>query len=418
MLRSYDHRKPNVISKAKKTRESPVDEPHRLPLEACNLPLWRVGRATSAAPTYFSPYHIGKDLHRDGGAGGANNPVKHAYNEVRQMHSQHYPRLIISIGTGVQREREYGRKSGIVAFLSDPSGVLSDFENDYKQSILDAEKQHEEFSRTIEQENLLSIKNKNAGLADRGKHIRRDERAPKVEKGDKLQKSGKAEPIAYVRFNVPVEEEFGEADLTSVKLGDWKGAEGTETRAIMEAAVNKYLESQQDKLDRCARILVNVRHERQKTVRWESFALHMAYHCPESCQELEFDSRRKLRKHLERDHGFVWQVPCKDRRRQSVAEPSGWSCFRDECGETQVSVFDSIDDFKAHMRRDHGIEKPRVVNQEDLEKILDRGRKVKQPRTMSPHTTFNSRKQSMLLNRQSSLMHRISTRRTNSTIMR
>jgi len=196
----------------------------------------------------------------------------------------------------------------------------------------------------------------------------------------------RTELITYVRFNVPV----GTGDLTSVKLGDWHGPNGGDTKAIMNDAVNQYLTTQQDQLDKCAEILVDVRHERQQTVRWESFALHMAYVCPEKCQELELESRLKLREHLIRDHGFVWQVPCKDRGGETVKE---WSCFWDECGEKKVSVFDTEDHFREHLKQEHKNNHPKLVTHKQFEETLNKGRKVKQPLTMSPSATFTSRAQ-------------------------
>lgn len=382
-----------------------MEDNHHKPLDACNLSLWKVGRATGAASTYFSPYRIGKDIYRDAGTRGANNPVKFAYKEVRQMHSRHYPKLIISIGTGKQRERTYEQKRGIVAFLVDPTGVLSDLENDFKQSM-NAEEQHEEFQEVIERDNT-AIKHKSTEAIRKAKQ---NDDAELNTKSNKTLKSEQAELITYVRFNVPLSHHEDGSDLSQVKLGDWHGENGWKTKQIMDSAVDRYLESEQDKLDRCADILVNTRHERQTTVRWESFALHIAYGCPLTCQELELESRVGLREHLIRDHGYVWQVPCVDHRGQNIKP---WSCFWDECGEEVVSVFDSKEEFTEHLKHKHKKERPIIVDHEKLERLLDKGRKLKQPQSVSPTNTFRSQRQSGLSHRQTGFSQLLPSRRTN-----
>jgi hypothetical protein len=72
--------------------------------------IWKVGRATSAAPTYFKPMKIGEDFFSDGGV-LYNNPAEVAYDEVlykegyyarralREQLSEPI-RLVLSIGTG------------------------------------------------------------------------------------------------------------------------------------------------------------------------------------------------------------------------------------------------------------------------------------------------------------------------------
>lgn len=69
-------------------------------------PIWKIGRATAAAPTYFDPMKIGDDLYSDGGM-GYNNPAEEGYSEV--LHKEGFfqrsdctvpIRLFLSIGTG------------------------------------------------------------------------------------------------------------------------------------------------------------------------------------------------------------------------------------------------------------------------------------------------------------------------------
>lgn len=73
----------------------------RNPGVADNNEIWKVARATSAAPTYFRPMMIDDDEYLDGGF-GANNPCGEICHEVRRMNnsSEHCVGIIVSVGTG------------------------------------------------------------------------------------------------------------------------------------------------------------------------------------------------------------------------------------------------------------------------------------------------------------------------------
>ncbi len=73
---------------------------------AQDWPAWRVGRATSAAPTFFEPtdpevYTAGGDGHAlvDGGV-FVNNPALCAYAEARKIYPDADQILVVSLGTG------------------------------------------------------------------------------------------------------------------------------------------------------------------------------------------------------------------------------------------------------------------------------------------------------------------------------
>lgn len=74
---------------------------HRNPGVANKNEIWKVARATSAAPTYFKPMKIDDDEYLDGGF-GANNPCAEIYDEVRRMNNsaEHCVGLVVSVGTG------------------------------------------------------------------------------------------------------------------------------------------------------------------------------------------------------------------------------------------------------------------------------------------------------------------------------
>ncbi|CAH0025888.1 unnamed protein product [Clonostachys rhizophaga] len=101
LFRTYDHYQNQWAS--------PVMNPGR----ANNLPIWKVARATSAAPLYFEALVTdpgteiqGRKKFLDGGL-GANNPTFIALREVLQITNPANPHqakcLLVSIGTGLAR---------------------------------------------------------------------------------------------------------------------------------------------------------------------------------------------------------------------------------------------------------------------------------------------------------------------------
>lgn len=358
MFRSYHHRTPNTTNNSESDPDGapmPSKTPLK-PLPACNLPLWRVGRATTAAPTYFKPAQIGPEQYWDGGVQGANNPVEFAYNEVREMHVRHLPLLIISIGTGIPPQRDQsGKKRKFKKFMGNFRNVMQ-MNDEFKKAILNSEAVHLKFKAKLGEEN---------------------------------KRTRKSARVKYHRFNVP--EEF---DITGTKLGDWHGLDGAYTTEKLRRSVEQYVAQThvEEKLDKCAEILVSIRRQRQCTERWERFALHLVYNCPEvddddgECEEPELESRLELRQHLIREHGYVWQVPCRGPDGEIVFK---FTCFWDDCGEQHVSGFKTEAQFIDHLIKEHNIQHPRVVQSKDFEAKLDEGRKIKPP-SVSPHQTFDA----------------------------
>ena len=72
--------------------------------------IWQVARATSAAPTFFSPIEIDDVLYGDGGTGW-NNPTKEAIAEVRNIWPTRPIGIVISIGTGLEEPLQLRDKS-------------------------------------------------------------------------------------------------------------------------------------------------------------------------------------------------------------------------------------------------------------------------------------------------------------------
>ncbi|KAI9659137.1 MAG: hypothetical protein M1821_002097 [Bathelium mastoideum] len=115
MFRTYDHPHPSPLSERDDIRT------HKNPGPAHTHEIWKIARATSAAPRYFSNITIGDRTFRDGGM-GANNPSFLALKEVRQMHAQN-PRLLLSIGTG--RPSDKGETPHNAGYVQDWGNVVS-----------------------------------------------------------------------------------------------------------------------------------------------------------------------------------------------------------------------------------------------------------------------------------------------------
>lgn len=363
MFRSYRHPAPKSSNDANQSLDVPLPtENHIKPYAPFELPLWMAGRATSAAPSYFQHMQIDNEKYWDGGAGGANNPVKYAFNEVRQMHPRHQPLLIVSIGTGIPKDPSTKRRKVI-----EHTGDMLQLNKDFKTAILNSEAEHRSFERELGE------------LNDR---IMSEARIKCVAK----ERATKA-CVKYFRFNVPAA-----SNITDVKLGHWHGKRGAETILKLQNAVEDYLRQADASLQRCAEILVEARRERQLTEHWESFALHLVYGCQEKvddrdCSEPDLDSRTELRRHLLRDHGIAWQVPCRDHTGKDI---HGWTCLWGECGERYVTIFENKDDYIQHLKTQHWLSDPQVVGTRDFEEKLDSGRKRKPP--MSPHPTIGTKR--------------------------
>ena len=250
------------------------------------IPIWKVGRATSAAPSYFEPMEIDDHDFLDGGM-GCNNPSWEAYQEVKIMQNQSDDTisLLLSVGTGVS-EYDIGGGRGWTKKLQ-TLRVLP-------KVVSNPQSQHQMMQQ----------------LADSNK-------------------------VPYVRFNVPKE-------LGSLKLDTWR-TKGPQTgvRAHLETLSKKlsgngaanptdadptpppkdmlkrhrntpeyirehtrrYLEDPEteEQLQKIAQKLVDVRRDRAKTARWELFALGWRYRCTwSSCPSAHRykDTVNALKKHI------------------------------------------------------------------------------------------------------------------------
>lgn len=341
LFRSYDRPSPNPDLNGHQKNL------HLNPGPASIVPLWKVARATSAAPGWFPAIHIDQVEYQDGALAECNNPVNVAYNEVKQVHPFHEPMVIISIGTGDKLPKHigHGKANGWFPSLR----LLRQNAKRFKEKLLDSDGIHQHF------------------MADHDfqQHVKRDVNSSKA---------------IYFRFDVPLE-----FPIVGVQLGDWKGAEGAETRDAMRRPTNQYMEQDETakELRRCARILVDIRRRRQATARWETFADdNLYYRCPErsvhaTCKDLRFNSRLKLRRHAIEHHNIVWGIKCCHHARlddgTQVQNDAGWTCFWDHC-EERASTFDHEADFIIHLQTAHVVQQPQIKERRDFERWLDTGR--------------------------------------------
>jgi len=363
LFRSYDHPEPAPNGTSEKGA-------HLNPGPAADVAIWKVGRATSAAPGWFKPMIIEQQTYIDGAMAMQNNPVKIAYNEVKQLHPAHEPVMIISIGTNPKRPKTESPANANPTFMT--FGVFKDTFKGYKQSLSESYKTHQDFRDEH----------------DFPEHV------------DRTVQDDKA---IYFRFDVPSNLPFKD-----VKLCDWHGTDGHQTKQAISESTLQYLARAEinQELIRCARHLVDIRRRRVKTARWETFALdaRLYYFCPESrsnaaCKDLRFDSRYHLRQHAFERHGFTQKIPCKfhmypasdnlhqsdvqtqnttrsqqPSRRALKIEKADWTCFRDDC-EEEVLAFEEREDFKNHFAEKHDNMQPLFMTDRELEDWLERGRK-------------------------------------------
>ena len=99
------------LHKSATKEERSFDRNH--PALAHDIPIWKVARATSAAPTYFKPMKIDGLEYLDGGF-GTNNPSIEIYDEVRKMNnnSDKCAKIVLSIGTGKNKKLSRFTRNG------------------------------------------------------------------------------------------------------------------------------------------------------------------------------------------------------------------------------------------------------------------------------------------------------------------
>ncbi|UZP45289.1 hypothetical protein NXS19_013101 [Fusarium pseudograminearum] len=105
--------------------------------EGCLATIWEAGRATSAAPTFFSPIKFGSPpAEYVDGAIGHNNPIQLLMREVESVWGSSVQfGCVLSIGTGVSEPKRLGSKDHKVliackTLATSAENIARDFQND------------------------------------------------------------------------------------------------------------------------------------------------------------------------------------------------------------------------------------------------------------------------------------------------
>jgi hypothetical protein len=299
--------------------------------------IWKVARATSAAPRYFSKQTIGESTYLDGGM-AYNNPAYYIYEELEALHGDKGPEFIISIGTGTSENAKkpshwYNPFHHSRDMFQTISKVLPDI-------VTDSKKQHEHLERSIN----------------------------RIQRERKKHDSSDIHP-RYFRFNVP---SLG----SEIALDEWKAdrkksrPNGDKTLRKIENATTTYLANEDIKraLQDCAIELVELRRRRAETEHWEEFATHCFYACPshDNCGAARFPNREEMRKHALEEHHCIERTPSREVR----------PCTRDEC-RVAVSPFEyqGDDAHIEHLRTSHRIATPVLMSPGELHAWVDARRR-------------------------------------------
>jgi hypothetical protein len=267
-----------------------------------NHKIWKVCRATTAAPNYFDPQRIGDDEFCDGGA-GVNNPTMEALEEMSSLHGTNVE-IVASFGTGQWQPpsmfRE-GNRNGLGRLhIGSALAHVHRLLKNAKGALTDCQKIHENVEKLARRLNRLE---------------------------------DTTNAFRYYRFNV--EEELGK-----VKMDEWKtrrddgaGAKCTTLEYIRKCTDHELGKDEvQAQLKALAAILVAQRRKRIKDDpdMWARFATCLQYKCAEDDCRIDgnihyFTLRRELRQHLLTVHNTPPESMEAelDQRRQRPAFPTG-----------------------------------------------------------------------------------------------
>ena len=305
--------KPYIFRTYKNLHKSPPNSAQsaldRNPDLAQDIPIWKVARATTAAPTYFEPAKIDGLEYVDGGF-GANNPSQEAYREVRKMNNNS-PKaigLLLSIGTG---------ENNAPSRFTDGSVLLKylNYVNFMKKWATDSQKTHVDMVATSDEAKFRYYRlNVDKGIGamkldewkTRGK-LRRElgivigrlrGASPEVEGPEKPLAPGETEVERKVN---KMNASRGDAML---RIPEWLTARNKTIEQITDCT-NAYLKTEKANgwLDECAKILVDSRRLRVQADkdRWERACFGAWYQCTQDqCPrgEKEYENRDSLRRHF------------------------------------------------------------------------------------------------------------------------
>ena len=312
--------KPYLFRTYKNLHKSPQNSPF-LPLDrnpdlAHDIPIWKVGRATSAAPSYFEPAKIDGLEYVDGGF-GANNPSQEAYREVRRMNNNSDAAIgiMVSVGTGVNlSSSRFTDRTGLSKYwhyLDFMKKWATESETTHEH-MLEISKDKFNYHRFNVAKCIGTMKLdewKTRGKIRRGLGIligKTRGPSPKADGLPPLMQTGETELEKKVnRLN------SSRGDDT-LKIPEWLKARN-KTIEFMSKHTKDYLEDPNviDWLDKCAAYLVEGRRRRVQTdrERWERACFGAWYQCTQDqCPrgEKEYKSRDSLRAHFLDKHRGVF----------------------------------------------------------------------------------------------------------------
>ena len=235
------------------------------------LAIWKVARATSAAPRYFAPIEIRSGDGRkhwfvDGGF-GCNNPTREIYIDVIHKHSEEGLGIIVSIGTGETELKRTRQRNHVRDLLS---------------SLWLASK-----------------------LPTRTTKVNED-----------METFSKRDGFGYFRF-------YGGKELGEVAMDEWKSHKvramigrrssesGQKTLKKISDAVDSYLKDRKVKeaLRNAARLLVERRRLRVRdTSEWDRYASFSYYSCEsewQHCLKPRWRTADEYREHIKKEHRVI-----------------------------------------------------------------------------------------------------------------
>ncbi|KAF9774194.1 hypothetical protein IL306_007870 [Fusarium sp. DS 682] len=231
--------------------------------------IWEVARATTAAPRYFESIKIRGKKFLDGGM-VANNPSLLAIREIHNLHGL-VPALFVSIGTGLKTagQRTPREANGDITALRRAATRDNVRRKQFLKNYIEIGRQMTHSMVDCEGENGTNGWRAHCNAIG----LKED---------------------SY-RLNV-------EGDLHTIPLDDWRPSNtGEDTLEFIRTQTEAYLEQGKvrEYIDAIARKAVEIRRLRAATEQWERFAVDVAYCCP-TCYRRPYDTRAKLREHLQK----------------------------------------------------------------------------------------------------------------------
>ena len=271
------------------------------------LPIWKVARATSAAPKYFPPIKIQKGSDSDpkncvkfkDGGFGCNNPSEEAYWDILHKHGGMARNIgpFISIGTGIP-----------------PFEMFAEAPGNLPNAVANLKAATKLPSRTMKTHDAM------ARLSHRdGQDI-----------------------FPYYRFD-------GGKRLGEVKLDEWKSHRltrltgrdrepGSKTIDKMFSATAVYLQHRdvQRDLTDCAKLLVRRRRLRMRnSSAWDRYASASFYECNyKGCESKRINTKQLFKEHLKQKHHIKIEDEIVE---QSIGESRHCWVYRQHTDDSAVS---------------------------------------------------------------------------------